>query len=68
MSVSPAMPSSVVTCWRRPESWTLSPWRTLVGLVARVRVVAAVGPGVTGADGAEGGLGPSGLVAATAKV
>jgi hypothetical protein len=67
MSVSPAMPV-VFACWRRPDNWTVPPWRTLVGLAARVRVVAAGGPGVTGEDGAEGGLGPSGLVAATVKV
>jgi hypothetical protein len=40
----------------------------LVGLVARVRVVAAGGPGVTGAKGSEDGLGPTGLVAATVKL
>jgi hypothetical protein len=40
----------------------------LIGLAARVRVMAAGGLGVTGAEGSEGGLGPSGLVAATVKL
>jgi hypothetical protein len=40
----------------------------LVRLAARVRVVAAGGLGVTGAEGSDGGLGPSRLVAATVKV
>jgi hypothetical protein len=40
----------------------------LVGLAARVRVVPAGGLGVTGTEGSEGGLGPSGLFAATVKL
>jgi hypothetical protein len=67
VTVSPATPA-VSACWRRPESWTVPPWRTLVGAAVRVRVVATGGAGVTGADGVEGELVPSGLVAATVKL
>jgi hypothetical protein len=43
------MPSTVLAFWRRPDSWAVPPpWRMLVGLAARVRVVAAGGLGVTG--------------------
>jgi hypothetical protein len=67
-TVSPAMPAAVSTRCSWPERITVPPWRRLVGLAAMVREVAAGGAGVTGADGSEGGLVPSGLMAATVKV
>jgi hypothetical protein len=67
VTVSPAIPA-LSACWSRPVRVTVPPYRTLVGAATRVRVVAAGGAGVTGAEGVEGGLVPSALVAATEKV
>src|SRR3712207_8056159 len=66
-SVPPAIPA-LSACSSRPVRVTVPPYKTLVGAATRVRVVAAGGAGVTGAEDIEGALVPSGLVAATVKL